>query len=1262
MVQPYRGWEPISVTASWKIARKAANRVGWFDCVNFSGMDQLAAATCDVFVAGIRKGSGTLVDSRHVLTASHVVGDSGHVEVHFAAQTGKLRLGAVRVSVNFDTDLDLSVLEVEHNEPKLLPPPAELWPWARLPAKVKGYGFPLAEGRRPRGVWINSTVIAGVRDKRVQLNWDDHGSFLGHSGGPIADSSSGAMVGVLVEGSEQGRFDRFVPLSAACEAWPLLRLPWGFLGEGTREHFVYRAMGQRSRRLGGDLFQGRARALARIREWLSSTHTVGLPLVVTGQPGAGKSAVVARAALEMELMKVSPGLAFHSRRATAADLADAVAAFTGLATPDTWQALIRALPEEWKYGQLPIVIDALDEAATPVDRRDLSSLIRELAQVDWIRVVVATRPVATGLAAYRQGSHLHSLGILRNEQSMNLIDLDNNWYFNPVDLSAYVMSVLSQETFIRPMPPGGAWETYRRDHKLRGRVADIIARRADRNYLVAAMAALPVSQDTSAVVDPSKPDFDPESIPASIGRALDKYIERLDDDEQRRVSALLTALAYGRGPGLDDQRWISFANAISHFPTSLTDVERLRTSAAADYLLSATADGAGLTTRLFHQALADELLGQRDQLNDERRLFALIEREAHGDWASAPNYVRQYGPSHAAAAGMLKPTLNSASFLAGASPVGIRSVIMSLKEIDRADAAAIHQTAFTFLSDDPGSNATYLGVVAATQGNHRLAIQLSELDLDRPCRVISNLRPFDFAIARFDAHTAGVMWVDSLAWPDLSHLVLVTASWDGTARVWDPLRPEAELSRFDRHNDGVSGVTSLAWPGLDHQVLVTISSDKTALVWDPYRPEVELGRFDSHTGRVRGVAGLRWPGLDHPVVATTANDGTVRIWDPGRPEVELDRFDGHTGPVRGVASLRWPGLDHPVVVTTSLDTSARIWGPHRREPGFTPFTGHTGLVRGAASLPWPHLKSPALVTTSDDGTARIWDPHQPAVELARFDGHAGPVRGVASLTWSGLNHPVLATTSSDFTARVWDPHQPDVELARFDGHTDIVSGAASLRWSGLDHPVLVTTSWDLTARVWDPHRPDVELARFDRHTDALRAVSALPWPGIRHAVLVTTSDDGTARVWDPRRPDVELARFDRHTDAVLAVSTLSWPGLDHRVLVTISDDGTARIWDPRRPDVELARFDRHIGGVWGVATLAWSGLAHDALATTSIDGTVRVWDPHRPDAELARLHLLGAGYALVQITAGEVAAATARGIVVLSRFRAPSSSPNMAAT
>ena len=1129
---------------------------------------------------------------------------------------------------------------------------------------MKTFGYPKGEGAVPRGVWRDSVVSGAVQGGRVQLDWREVGTLDGHSGGPVCDGLSGLMAGVLVEGSEAGHFDRLVPLPAIRKVWGGLPRPWLFAGEDARTHFGQRAAGQRSIARGGDLFQGRQNALDAVRGWLCADAGPGVPLVITAQPGGGKSAVLARSVLEIEGTRKYDGVAFHARNAVVGGFVEAVAAACGLDAPSSWQELVAALAVGQAQDVLAVAVDALDEAASERDCADLRQVLRELARLDWLRVAVATRPLAAG-NPYRPGTHLHGLGVLAATASTNLIDLDAGGFFAAGDLIAYAGAVLAQDGFARPGPPGAAWESYRHDEQARERLARVVADRAGSNYLVAGMSAFQLAEDDT-VLDPDSALFDPSAVPSSIGEALSKHLGSLPDRRRRHDAGLLTALAYGRGEGLSDQRWLSFARALGYQDLTNSDLADLKASAAADYLLETSTEPGRLVTRLFHQALADELMAGRDRRSDEARLLRFLRAEGgRGGWLASSPYARNHAPSHAVQAGLLEFLLGEADFLVGMNPAAMRSAVRDLPAGNRQDPAAIYDIALPFLGGQPGINAAILELVSRAQGNPALSGELSELRVRRPYKVAANIRPFDRALARFDGHTAGVWGVAVLGWPGLGHPVIVTTSSDGTARVWDPRDPDRELARFDGHTDQVGAVAALEWPGLGHPVVVTTSSDGTARVWDPRDPDRELARFDGHTGQVGAVAALEWPGLGHPVVVTTSSDGTARVWDPRDPDRELTRFDAHTDVVKGVTSLEWPGLDHPVVVTTSYDGTARVWDP--RDPGreLARFDGHAKAVTGVAVLEWPALHHPVIITASDDRTVRVWDPVGAGRELARFDGHSGEVRDVSVLTWPGADHPVVVTASHDGTARVWDPCDPGRELARFDGHTGevldvaafgwprldhpvVVTAAldgtalvwdprdpgrepsrlaghtagvqdmASLEWPGLDHPVVVTASSDRTARVWDPRDPGRELARFDGHTDVVWGVAALGWPGLDHPVVVTASHDGTARVWDPRDPGRELARFDGHTGEVGAVAALGWPGLDHPVVVTASSDGTARVWDPRDPGRELARFDGHTGGVWGVAAFGWPGVDHPVIVTTSKDGTARVWDPRDPERELAR--------------------------------------------
>ncbi len=245
-----------------------------------SGLAGVAAATAVVLADGRRAGSGVLVDADRLLTAGHVLGRAGavlpaRIEVVFPFGSGgqpgagfaarPVSLGAAAAGA------DVAVLDLcEGTGPGgALPAPVVLSPARRLPSRVSVFGYPLGE-KALNGVWRDFQVAGPAADGTVQLDWADSvGSWAGHSGGPVIDPDTGALAGILVQGSERGRFDRFVPLAVITGCCPGLPRPWLMAGADARRHFISRSRGQRGSSQGGDLFRGRQAALGAVQGWLT---------------------------------------------------------------------------------------------------------------------------------------------------------------------------------------------------------------------------------------------------------------------------------------------------------------------------------------------------------------------------------------------------------------------------------------------------------------------------------------------------------------------------------------------------------------------------------------------------------------------------------------------------------------------------------------------------------------------------------------------------------------------------------------------------------------------------------------------------------------------------------------------------------------------------------------------------------------------------------------------------------------------------------
>ena len=553
---------------------------------------------------------------------------------------------------------------------------------------------------------------------------------------------------------------------------------WVLGGDEPRDHLQSRATGHRpGDGRGGDLFAGRSRAVSAVVHWLRSVNPPGVPLVVTGQPGAGKSSVVARAALDLEAAGVRDAVFFHARGATQVDLLGAVRQLTGDASITDTESWKKHLDLRAVGAQSPllIVVDALDEAA-PKELSKIGKLLTAVAAKSAARVVVATR-------AGRNRKFLSDLSV-RDAGDGQLIDLDSDEYFNAADLVRVAAVQLSQDGATDPGPLGNAWAGYRADAELTERLARVIARRAERNFLVAAFAGHWLST-APTVMDPAGLEFNERLIPSSVEEAFEKYFEGLDEHRSFRNRRLLIALAYARGPGLDDDTWLQFTAALS-LTANREDLLELRHSRVVDYLLETTRPdepGYPPVTRLFHQALVDQLLKDADA-DDEQRIFRQLVPAKVDGWATVDPYVNRYIVDHAAAAGELFTLLRQPEYLAVAD---LRRVLAALPARPTDELREITAIVRQCVHRRDGLNqaeAIMLFAVTATQLGlkrwrdvfNRIAMRVGYPTVAWAHRIASGHQ-----VIQAHSGTVSAVVIGRLGDRD----VIVSAGSDGTVRIWD---------------------------------------------------------------------------------------------------------------------------------------------------------------------------------------------------------------------------------------------------------------------------------------------------------------------------------------------------------------------------------------------------------------------------------------------------------------------------------------------
>jgi WD40 repeat protein len=1187
--------------------------------------DQVLAATAAVrLVDGERLvGTAVLVEPDRLLTCRHVVSVDGTpggslrdtVTVTFP---GHQSLNAVPLDGSLEVDaviLELVDRNTQHDPRQqiTLPEPVRISGSRRPPQEVELIGYPSRDSTQD-GLWRSFTVRGPSASGLIQLDWLDAGSLHGQSGGPVVDARTGELVGLLREGSELGRFDRYIPVALLYNHALLRWLPWLFDGDDAIGHFTRRAGGQRGTdSASSDMFQGRTEALVKITSWLSSHEAPGQVLVIYGQPGAGKSAVISRAGLATARLKQGNhcwhGLLFHARLATASEFQRCVADLTGAGDHESASALLGEIDtigranSEYRWV---VIVDALDEAFSRSDRMGIAGLLTELARRPWMRVVVATRSLAAA-GPYSPQSLLRQFGV-RDGNARNIIDLDSDTYYDPEDLTRFVQALLSQTDQSYPGPPFGAWSDYRADPGLTLRLATAVAFSARRNFLVAALTAARLSEQDQ-VCDPALAGFNPAFLPTSLGSALDLYLEARSDPH--RFRGILTALAYAEGAGMDDATWRLSSRALG-YPVSQAELDDLRSCAVADYLLETSIEDEGTVVRLFHQALNDQLLEPRNRHHDQNILVDAFLRHitSQGGWATAKPYMLRHLADHAAKAGRLAQLLSDPEFLLWADLAIVNARTGRMPPSDRPPAAWVTLRAGAAAYGLPlDQRARLLAIVAAHLG-------LLSLSQDLVFRANVLLQPvwahtLGAAYTCLTGHTGGVQAVAALPMPD-GHTLLASASTDHTVRIWDPDTGQPVGQPLSGHTGRVQAVAALPMPD-GYTLLASASTDHTVRIWDPEIREHVGEPLAGHTDWVQALTAVTMPD-GRVLLASASDDGTVRIWDPlsGTPIGQM--LTGSTDPVWALATI--PMLDgRTLLASGGKDATVRLWDPGTGLPASRPMTGHTSGVLTLAAIPMADGRT-LVASGSQDATVRLWDPDTSLAVGEPMTGHSGSVWSVAAVPMPD-SETLLASGGDDGTVRLRNPRLgTDVPNGQLVGHTGPVEAVAAVPIPD-GRTMLVSAGTDGSVHLCDADPGLIFGNPLPGHTDWVWAMTVVHVPDGR-TLLASGGTDATVRLWDPDTGYAVGQPMTGHAGPIWAVAAIAMP--DGSTILASAGYGDAiRLWDPGTGDPIGQPLDFHVGmppgadritGIEALSTLVAIPLpdGRSLLASGGTDGTVRVWD------------------------------------------------------
>ncbi len=857
-------------------------------------------------------------------------------------------------------------------------------------------------------------------------------------------------------------------------------------------HFEPRGRGVEHVHDPGSYFTGRERALRDARAHLGGEGQ-GRLLVVTADPGSGKSAVLGRLVLEGHA-----DASVNAHHQTAKTLVDRLAAAADVraATP---VALFTALAG--RERPFRIVVDSLDEAGPAGDkaeaRRIAWELLRPLAAVACVRLVVGSRREL-----------LPHLG-----GQVPLIDLDDSAYARDTDTAAYVTKILCDVGAPYEHCPGVAQ-----------RVAFEVARRAGRCFLVARMTASALLR--GPVVDTAVPGW-AEQLPSDVGGAFEAYLQRLPSGRYAPTMALLTALAFGEGNGLPRRIWVRVATRVSGITSVQADVDQLLDEDGS-YLAHAEVEGAKYF-RLYHQELTDHIKGrvlQHRDLADIQECFveALSELVTDRDWRAAPYYVRAHLATHAAESGALDGLIEDASFVVHAVP---STLLPAVRQALRRPSVSMAVERFAYLvgdSDPSGTDrATLLAFVAHTYGEHELAGRAERISdsVERMCVEPREITPHRVVgrhtVDAYSANSIDSSWlIEDMVLPDGGRMVLAAPPDAALVHVW-ALDSPAESTVLP-HASAVVGLGLLSGRDIG-TAAVTLDSDSTLRLWDPADQTLSasltrtgcLTLFDTGVltdgtpvvvcGGTERVSVFSLPGLeqlaqvDCPPAglphqdeeaprpsACLAHDGVgpvrLLVCDGVRGRVVLHPLRGH-----GTESVLLEGLSDPWLV------------------------GHADRPRGTVVVVYEEER--AKVTLLDVGSMKT--------EVASFHG-PDPGSGFA---YGSVADPAFVAADGDFLLVM----RPD-ESPRHMGISETPLAHAALVVPLLHRGKLYAVASDFMRplEITDCATGEAIGARLSGHEGAVCAVRLIASGEAGGPDILAIGNDGTARLWRWNSREQESSR------------------------------------------------------------------------------------------------------------------------------------------
>ena len=939
-----------------------------------------------------------------------------------------------------DPALDVALLELADGEPDfaddLVVVPRGYWRGARpLLGRIQ---LSIDESDLPSSVQVDlPPAPASAQHLEIKVPALREGIEHGFSGAPVIEYEFGwrspRLLGIVrardpTSEDAVGRAGSgwVIPVERIAERFDaiaaLVEEPWE-REPAWHAHWEPRSRGVVSHREHGDFFSGRERALDCLMEHLRAG--AGL-LVVTGDRGHGKSALLARAVrassrrwrsaplagagqagADDRVAVAALGAAVFARGLAPRDVATQIAQHLGYGNVEP-DRLIARCSEDAAAGWLPsVVVDAVDESSDP---RGL--------------VVEVLVPLANAGARVAFAALERRIGPLR-PNDLSRVDLDRQ--FADDAIMSYVALRLRA---------GGYPDTDA------DAVGTEVARRAQDNFLYAELVARTLADPARSQIDTSVGGWR-DQLPTDVSHAFWEYLDRLDED-RGRVLDVLHPLAYARGDGLTvdpPELWLGCAGALRPSAAHTLNAAKLHEVAerADDYLVVSAdsgddylvvgADSGAL--RLYHEGLADAIARRcaeqrllatsqdtskeaiERELRDASRRFvdaliaALPDRETScACYEACDTYLLEHIAGHLADAGRAGELLERPGLLLTADPAGLRSALVRSAlsvppELEPARVAAVHALARP--AGDARARATSLCAALRRQGQRdRAAAVRDALNATLPHELISG-PPLPGVVSTIpDAHSG---WIRAVAVVEHDGAPLViSAGGDRALRSWRLDGTPGDLNTPDAHSDSIMALAVVEHDGAP--LVISAGTDRALRSWRLDGTPGDLNTPDAHSDSIMALAVVEHDGA--PLVISAGTDRALRSWRLDGTPGDLNTPDAHSDSIMALAVVASTD-GAPLVISAGTDRALRSWRLDGIPGDLNTPDAHSDSIRAVAVV--EHDGAPLVISAGDDRALRSWRLDGTPGDLNTSNAHSDSIMALAVVEHDGA--PLVISAGGD---------------------------------------------------------------------------------------------------------------------------------------------------------------------------------------------------------------------------------------------------------